>query len=60
MNNFAPAEIRQQLEIIKELDNPDTEICPCCGNDVAHEDMTASVTRGVICQNCDISQFKSE
>lgn len=31
------------------------QICPCCGRSVPHAQMTASVSRGVICRDCDLS-----
>lgn len=30
------------------------QTCPSCGNTVPHEQMTASVTRGVMCWDCDL------
>lgn len=52
-------EYREQFADLEELYyqsiESGLETCPCCGREVPHNKMTASVSRGVICQDCDLT-----
>lgn len=54
-----PNEIEEQLEILEnqysEEQESGVQICSGCGELITHEEMTASVTNGVICFDCDMT-----
>ena len=55
MNTDYQQQIADLSEQYHQEQESGLQICPCCGESVAHEQMTVSVNRGVMCQDCDLT-----
>ena len=55
---YGATEYQQQFEDLESFYYKQVEsgfeTCRCCGKEVAHDQMTASVTNGIICIDCDL------